>query len=88
MDTTANSLECGHYLFAPLTGTKERSKELSVFQVRPAPTRFPTNILGFYTKCVLPVGLELLYNRLIPKFENCATQVGFSALGKGVQRTN
>ncbi len=38
-------LPCGSYLLAPLTGNKKGSKGLTLLQVKPTPTRFPTNNL-------------------------------------------
>ncbi len=42
---TGGSLPCGRYLLAPLTGNKDGSMGLMVLQVKPTPTRFPTNSL-------------------------------------------
>ncbi len=42
---TGSSQPCERYLFAPLTGNKERSNGLMVLRVKPTPTRFPTNSL-------------------------------------------
>ncbi len=41
-----DTLRCGQYLFAPLTGNKEGRKGLMVLRVKPTPTRFPTNSLN------------------------------------------
>ncbi len=41
---TRVSLPCGRYLLAPLTGNKERSKSLTVLQVKPTLTRFPNGV--------------------------------------------
>ncbi len=43
---TGGSLPCGRYILAPLTGNKEGSMGLMVLQVKPTPTRFPTNSLN------------------------------------------
>ncbi len=45
VSATGDSLQCGRFLLAPLSGNKEGSKSRMVLRVRPTLTQLPTSII-------------------------------------------